>query len=201
MANNSTNKRKRNNNSNYNSPNQQHARFAQSSAQFLGLTASTTAGVDVARIKTMIQDPSKNSLQIGNISKALKHVNGEYKRIIQYMSSLLTYDHTIYPVMQNPTVDAGGDVTAMQQAFAQTAIYLDRLNPKLNLPLFTEKMFTTGVTFLYKLEDSKESRIKSSLLLYAVSSTAKRVFIDSSSMLRRSQMFYIQLCQRKSNRQ
>ncbi|MFI8671822.1 hypothetical protein ACIGIJ_18385 [Bacillus paranthracis] len=155
MANNSTNKRKRNNNSNYNSPNQQHARFAQSSAQFLGLTASTTAGVDVARIKTMIQDPSKNSLQIGNISKALKHVNGEYKRIIQYMSSLLTYDHTIYPVMQNPTVDADGDVTAMQQAFAQTAIYLDRLNPKLNLPLFTEKMFTTGVTFLYKLEDSK----------------------------------------------
>lgn len=155
----------------------------------------------MARIKTMIQDPSKNSLQIGNISKALKHVNGEYKRIIQYMSSLLTYDHTIYPVMQNPTVDAGGDVTAMQQAFAQTAIYLDRLNQSLIFRYLQRKCSQLVLHSCTNWRILRESRIKSSLLLYAVSSTAKRVFIDSSSMLRRSQMFYIQLCQRKSNRQ
>jgi hypothetical protein len=153
---NNKNYRKRNNNSSNNvNPAQQHARFAQSSAQFIGVTSTSTSSTNVSNIKTMIQDPSKNSSQIRDISNALKHVNGIYKRIIVYMASVLTYDHTIYPVMQNPMVDITGDIQAMQQSFAQTAIYLDRLNPKYNLPLITEKMFTNGTVFLYKLEDSK----------------------------------------------
>jgi hypothetical protein len=155
---NNPNYKKKNKNSNPNpntNPSQQHQRFASSSAQYIGLTSTTTKGFDETRVKTMLQDPAKNSVQVGNLSKAMKNVNGMYKRIIKYMSSMMTFDHTIYPVMQNPMVDVGGDVAGLQQAFAQTAIFVDRLNPKYNLPLFTEKMFTSGVVYLYKLEDSK----------------------------------------------
>ncbi len=153
---NNNNKRKKSNrNSNPNvNPNQSHARYASSSAQFVGITSTSTSGTNESRLKAMLQDPSKNSVSVGNFSKAMKNVNGMYARIIHYMSSMLTFDHTIYPVMQNPMQDVG-DVAGLQQAFAQTAILVDRLNPKYNLPLFTEKMFTNGVAYLYKLEDSK----------------------------------------------
>lgn len=102
----------------------------------------------------MLKDPQSNATQIANLSKSMKQVNGIYKRIIRYFSSLLTYDHTIFPVMDNPFAFAE-DPTAMQEEFAQTAIFVDSLNPKFNLPMIAEKLFTNGAVFLYKLQDSK----------------------------------------------
>lgn len=154
-----------NKNSNYNrnrkksnpeKPSQMHQRFASTSATFTGQSSSSSRGVDEARLKGMLQDPAKNSGNVAGVSRSMKQVNGMYKRVIKYMSSLLTFDHTIYPVMQNPLQDAG-DVATLQQAFAQTAIFVDKLNPKFHLPMFSEKVFTNGVTFQYKLEDSKST--------------------------------------------
>lgn len=133
---------------------QNHQRFASTSATFTGQSSSASRGIDEKRLKSMLQDPAKNASNVAGLSKSMKQINGIYKKIVNYQSSLLTFDHTIYPVMQNPMQDAG-DAQALQQAFAQTAIFVDRLNPKFNLPLFTEKLFTNGVTFQYKIEDSK----------------------------------------------
>jgi len=136
------------------SENVDHLKFASASAQFTGIKSTSTSSLDESRLKSMLQDPAKNAVTVGNFSKAMKNVSGIYKRIIKYMSSMLTYDHTIYPVMENPFVDVG-DVATMQQSFAQTAILLDRLNLKYNMPVFVSKMFTTGTIYMYKLEDSK----------------------------------------------
>lgn len=148
--------KKKNPNPNNNNHNQQHARFASTSTVFTGQSVSSSRGIDEARLKSMLQDPSKNATSVAGLSKSMKQVNGMYKRIVKYMSSLLTFDHTIYPVMQNPLQDAG-DVAVLQQAYAQTAIFVDKLNPRFNLPIFAEKIFTNGVTFQYKIEDSKST--------------------------------------------
>jgi hypothetical protein len=155
MANtNNRNRKRKNNNAPADNPSQAHQRFASTSATFTGTTTSSSRGIDEARLKTMLQDPAKNATQVAGLSRSMKQVNGIYKRVVKYMSTLLTFDHTIYPVMQNPLQDVG-DAPTLQQAFAQTAIFVDKLNPKFNLPMFAEKVFTNGVTFQYKLEDSK----------------------------------------------
>lgn len=157
MANNKNRKNnyRRNKSNNTLNPNQQHQRFASTSAIFTGSSSTSSASsVDETRLKSMLRDPAKNSYSVAMLSKSMTQVNGMYKRIINYLSTLLTFDHTIYPVFQNPMVDAGDSAT-IQESYAQTAIYVDKLNPKYNLPVFTEKIFTSGVTFQYKLEDSK----------------------------------------------
>lgn len=134
---------------------QQHRQFASASATVSGISNRIgVRGITESRLKTMLQDPVKNATQIAGLSNSMKQINGIYKRIIKYMSSLLTYDHVIYPVLENP-LDFAEDPKALQMAFAQTAIFIDRLNPKFHLPIFAEKIFTNGAVFLYKLEDSK----------------------------------------------
>lgn len=149
------NNRNRNRNNNNNgSRNFSYERFASASATVSGTGGGASKGINETRLKTMLQDPAKNGSAIAGLSKNMKQVNGMYKGIVRYMSSLLTYDHTIFPVLEDP-MNLADDPKDMQMAFAQTAIFIDRLNPKFNLPIFVEKVFTNGTSFMYKLEDSK----------------------------------------------
>lgn len=131
----------------------EYVNFASTSAVSLSSTGATSS-YDETRLKSLINDPAKNASQVAEFSKSTARTNGMYKRIIKYLSSILTYDHTLYPVMENPfqSVENPQD---MQLGFSQNAIFIDRLNPKFYLPQFTEKAFTNGVVYLYKLEDSK----------------------------------------------
>lgn len=116
-------------------------------------TTSSISNTTEARIKSMLQDVSKNANAITGLSKSIKNVNGMYKRIIKYMSSMLTFDHLLYPVFDNPFEEQ--DAETVRLSFNQTAIFLEKLNPKFYLPVFTEKMLTNGSVYMYKLEDSK----------------------------------------------
>lgn len=135
---------------------QEYKNFASVSAILNGSSSSGTSSSSIteSRLKTMLQDPSKNASQVAGLSKSMKQVNGIYKRIIKYLSSILTYDHLIYPVLDNPLAFTE-DPSNLQMAYAQTAIFVDKLNPKFHLPIFAEKILTNGTAFLYKLEDSK----------------------------------------------
>lgn len=133
----------------------EYRQFASTSATEKPAFAQTNIrGMNEARLKSMLQDPYKNAVQLAGVSQTTKIVNGTYKRIIKYLSGLATYDHTIYPVFQNP-LEMTEDPSQVQLAFSQNAIFIDRLNPKFYLPMFAEKMFTLGATYQYKLEDSK----------------------------------------------
>jgi len=150
-------KRRRKNNSEKPNSVLEHSKFASASANFKGSSGGNNGarGMSESRLKTMLQDPAKSAVQVAGLSSSMKQVNGMYKRIIKYMSSLLTFDHVLYPILTNPMKIKSSDMKKTQESFVNTAVYLDRLNPKYNLPIFTEKLFTTGVTYQYKLEDSK----------------------------------------------
>lgn len=156
-SNNRNNNNRNRNNKNYNNNKNNglsYERFASASATVSGSSSSGTMGINESRLKSMLRDPAKNAQQVAGLSKSMKQVNGMYKRIVNYMSSILTYDHTIYPVMENPLAFAE-DPQQLQISFAQSAIFIDRLNPRFHLPIFSEKIFTHGSVYLYKLEDSK----------------------------------------------
>lgn len=129
--------------------------FATSSAFKTAINNGTSiSGFTEDRIKSMIQSPSKNGSNLAMASKTAKTVNGSYKRIINYMSSVLTFDHFIYPVYED-VLKAIQSKDEGNLEHAQTSIALDRYKLKYNLPIFTEKLFTYGAIFLYKLEDKK----------------------------------------------
>lgn len=158
MANNNRNRSKNRNKKNGNqqkgnSGGLSYERFASASAT-VSTSSGSTSNMNESRLKTMLKDPAKNGQAIAGQSKSMKLVNGMYKTIIRYLSSMLTYDHLVYPVMENPMAFAENPQD-MQLSFAQTAVFLERLNPKFNLPLFAEKIFVNGAVFLYKVEDSK----------------------------------------------
>jgi hypothetical protein len=60
----------------------------------------------------------------------------------------------IYPVFDDPD-QVASSINDVKLAFLNTAIQVDRLNPKYNCPIFTDKLFTYGTTFQYKNEDKK----------------------------------------------
>ncbi|MDY7043679.1 hypothetical protein RVS70_05620 [Virgibacillus sp. M23] len=140
---------------NYNAIAQEYKSFASASAG-VGSSSSkpSSKGITEERLKNMLNDPSKNAPQIASLSSRIKVSNGMYKRVINYLSSILTYDHMIYPVFDNPH-EVTGDMSEMKMAYAQTAVFIDRLNPKFHLPIFAEKILTNGSVYLYKLDDSK----------------------------------------------
>ncbi len=147
-------KRNRGNRSSSTNTNFSYEKFASNSATVSGIKSTGVTSISESRLKGMLQDPAKNAVAVASLSKGMKQVNGMYKNVIRYFSSLLTFDHLIYPIMEDPLAFAE-DPKEMQLAFAQTAIFLERLSPKSNLPIFAEKIFSNGVTYLYKLEDSK----------------------------------------------
>jgi len=105
-----------------------------------------------SNIKKFLDNPTDNYLQLQQSSQYLKNTNGIYNRLIFYFSSLLTYEHYLYPVVSSDKLDNDKKVT---KVYEDVAINLEKYNLKFNLPKFTEYIFTDGEVFLYKLEDTK----------------------------------------------
>lgn len=156
-------------------------------------TGSTINGLTEKRIKQMLQNPSTSGRELGLASKTMKNFNGSYKRIIKYMSSILTYDHYIYPLLENP-VDALTKREELQLDFFQKAVFIDRLRLKYYLPIFLEKMFTLGAVFLYKLEDKKSVAYQEFALeycrIYSISEGVFRYEFDVSKINEESLIYY-----------
>lgn len=130
----------------------EHLRFASTSAQKNPTTSTSATAYTESRVKSMLQNAQSYGNQLGMYSKTVKRINGIYMRIIKYFSNALTFDHVLYPlILDFSTVD----VESMNLDFNQKAIYLNKLNIQYNLPIFTEKMFTQGTVFVYKIEDKK----------------------------------------------
>lgn len=129
----------------------EHGHFASVSASSKASRANAT--FTETRLSSLLRD-TKNAPQVAQFSQQQKSVNGGYKRVIKYLSGLMTFDHTIYPAFQNP-MDALKNAEAVKEEWYNMAIFVDRLNPKFNLPLITERLLTNGVAYMYKIEDSK----------------------------------------------
>jgi hypothetical protein len=115
---------------------------------------STSLGTKLtkAQIKRLMQNPIANYKELQQISQLLSSINGIYARIIEYFSSVLTYDHFLYPSISSSKMN---NTDKMINSYEDFALYLDKMNLKYNLPIFVKSLYTKGEVFVYKLEDSK----------------------------------------------
>ncbi|KDN91224.1 hypothetical protein MF621_003984 (plasmid) [Bacillus velezensis] len=178
-------------------PSYEYQKFASTSAysKQSGVTSGSgnVGSISESRLKTMLQDPSSNAQTISNLSLATKGINGMYKAVLRYLSSMPTFDHLIYPVLENP-MEFKDDPSKVNLSFAQNAIFLDRLNPKFNLPVFTDKIFSKGTTFQYKLEDKssvsyQEIPVKYCRISY-IEEGVYRYQVDISKITESSQEYF-----------
>lgn len=123
--------------------------FAEATAVASATSASSIQSESA--LKNMLKNPSANAVNIANYSKEIRRTNGIYDRIINYLKSMLTYDHLIYPVIENQDKS---DSENTKEAFMNSAILVDRINIKYNFPIFVGKMLTHGTVYVYKLEDT-----------------------------------------------
>lgn len=156
-------------------------------------TGTNSSTLSESRIKSMISSPSTSGKTLALASKGIKNQNGAYKRIIKYMSSILNYNHYIYPVFDN-VVEAIKSKDDINIDFAQKSVLLERYKLKYYLPIFTEKLFTMGAVFLYKLEDKSSIAFQELSIDYCrISNQTDGVFryqIDIAKLSADSVLYY-----------
>lgn len=130
---------------------QEYIRFALDSvsAKIYDSAKTKVTTMTVENVRQLLTDPVKNYQALQGISQALEMKQGIYHRFIQYWSSLLTYDHFLYPLEVDNSADK------MIKNYEKSALQLDKLNIKYHFPYFQYKRMVNGEIFVYKLEDSK----------------------------------------------
>lgn len=91
---------------------------------------------------------NENYAELRNISLAMYNSNGIYTQIVNYMSSLYTFDYYIYP---NHKIEVT-DKEILKRNFRLTAEFLDKFDIKETLPDILKDVFIEGTVFLYEVE-------------------------------------------------
>lgn len=134
--------------------------FAQNS--FVGESLKTTTSqssrvLTKTQINSMLLNPQLNYELLQNVSQLYMTKSGIYSRLINYFSYLLTFDTLLIPRTGLSTIKNPSKVS---KSFEASALYLEMLNPKTNLPIFAKELFVNGELFLYKIEDKKSIEYK-----------------------------------------
>lgn len=133
----------------YNSNKRSWAKYAKVNTDInASLSSATTTNQTVANIRNMLQDPIANATSIGSSLQTLYYKDGAVSRIINYFTSLLTYNYSIYPTMDLKT---GPTMSADMNEYFTVAEYIDRHDIKLNAPRFVRQAFIHGVAFFYEV--------------------------------------------------
>lgn len=130
---------------------QSYLEFARQSVVDKSFTNNNTSGkkTNKTKLKKALTDPITNYNVLQDASRYLCATNGIYSRLVSYFSSLLTYDHFIYPLELNTK-----SKNKLMKEYDKSALLLHKMNLKYNLAWFTKEIMTVGEVFLYKLEDS-----------------------------------------------
>lgn len=134
--------------------------FAQNS--FVGESLKTTTSqssrvLTKTQINSMLLNPQLNYELLQNVSQLYMTKSGIYSRLINYFSYLLTFDTLLIPRTGLSTIKNPSKVS---KSFEASALYLEMLNPKTNLPIFSKELFINGELFLYKISDNKSIEYK-----------------------------------------
>lgn len=126
-------------------------RFAKDS---VGIKNSNKKGkkINISKIVSAMENPYNNYSTLQEISLYLKNHCGVYARILNYFSTMLTYDFMLYPIQLDSkklTKDK------LQKGYQEAALYLEKLNVKYNLTWFAKRIFELGELYLYKIEDKE----------------------------------------------
>lgn len=107
--------------------------------------------------KTNVKNIADNGIQsfeqLQGLSESLANTSGIYSRFILYMSSLLTYDYILYPVL--PPKLKKSDSKKLNELFFEVATQVDKVNPKFWFPQFAKSIIKKGEVYTYEIEDKK----------------------------------------------
>lgn len=93
--------------------------------------------------------PYSNVQILQNASMMLKSTNGIYARMINYLSTMLTYDYVMYPL----NVEKFKTQDKIQKSYNETALFLEKLNIKHNSHWFARRIIEQGELYLYEQMD------------------------------------------------
>lgn len=103
-------------------------------------------------IDKMLKSPFENYKQLQSCSRLFMTKEGIYFRLIKSLSTILTYDNIIYPLIdpsQNKKFKK-----KIQESYSMASLYIEKLKIKQNAIRFSEDFLIDGEAYYYKIEDS-----------------------------------------------
>lgn len=135
---------------------QEYIKFAETLTDPRGgmSSSSTSLGTaDSKRIERMLEDPVSNYVEISSLMNILVRKNGTINSTFKYLTSHLTYNHSIYGV---PSIKSGlSTSTGTLDDYLGAASLLDAYGIKRMAPYFTRQVLINGMAFFYEFKDSK----------------------------------------------
>lgn len=117
-----------------------------------GSTVSLSTATS-AQITKLFEDPVANYGTIAAYMSALYKKNGIVSGTIRYFSSLLTYNHSIYPTMNEKS--KYGELPNDYSEYLEAANFIGNYNIYNYAPYFVRQVLIKGIAFFYKISDKK----------------------------------------------
>lgn len=108
--------------------------------------------VDKDKINRMLLNPYISYKELQQCSNFLMKKEGIYYRLIKMLSSMLTYDHIIYPLIESSAISK--NKTKLKKAYSEASLFLNKFNVKQFARTIAEDLFRDGECYYYKVEDS-----------------------------------------------
>lgn len=133
----------------------------------------STRNLNKNKIDKMLQSPESSYKQLQEMSDYLYTINGIYKQLINYQSTLPTFYGNITPKKIDITKKI--NKKKMLESYYNASLYLDKLNLKQNLPYISMQLWKHGEIYLYELEN------EDSFLLVELPTELCRTYKDSNN--------------------
>ena len=114
--------------------------------------ATNNGRLDKAEITRLLSSPYINFKPLQGYSHLFMSMEGIYYRIIKTFANMLTYDHLLVPYVENEALIKYKK--RFKECYDTAGMYVEKMNLKSNLPMFTEDFLADGECYYYKVEDA-----------------------------------------------
>jgi len=130
--------------------------YARSGVQPLWATSSTVSinPFTADQIATMLKNPYANYKQLQLVSEHLINTNSNYNNIVDYLSTIMTFDHVLFPfgITENQTT--------VKNRVMNSVKIISKMNLKNVFPYMLKQAIIYGESFWYDLSDSENTIIE-----------------------------------------
>lgn len=130
-----------------------HQDFAKSMSDLSGLRLGDTANIQSAsvdRVKNYFNDLQENRKDVADLMRSLYGKNGIVKGTVDYYQSLLTWNHSIYPLLKT-----GDEMSEDMEEYGEVANQLELHNVKYYAPYFLKQTLINGLSLFYEIANNK----------------------------------------------